>query len=100
MDDELRLRPEREVDDFRGGRVRHAPTPPVVRTPLRAVRSASARGSPARVAASAITAAAKSAARSPEATISPARHAAQYVRLFLSPSRAPAINRTKRFSTY
>jgi hypothetical protein len=64
------------------------------------VRSASARGSPARVAASAITAAAAAGASNPEATISPARHAAQYVRSFRSPSRAPAINLTKRFNTY
>jgi DNA-binding transcriptional ArsR family regulator len=44
--------------------------------PLRAVRSASTRGSPARVAASAINATAASASNSPDATISPKRHAA------------------------
>jgi hypothetical protein len=59
------------------------------------VRSASVRGKPDNIAALAMTAAAVSMPIRPDAAISPARHAAQNVSEFLSPSAAHAILRTK-----
>jgi hypothetical protein len=47
-----------------------------------------------------MTAAAVSAAINPEAAISPARHAAQKVIVFRSPSAAPTTFRTKLASAY